>query len=320
MNRKSNPWVVVLAAGEGNRLKSLATDIRGMSIPKQFCSLNGGLSLLEKALGRAHRLVAPSRVTTVVSEAHEEFWSQTLAKLPGENRLEEPKGKGTGNGILLSVLQILNRDPDASLVILPSDHHVRDERQLCNSIKSALKQVRASVSGIVLLGIKPDRPDPELGYILPGRINGNGTCSVLHFAEKPPIDQAARLVNIGALWNSFIIVGSGQSLLDLYVTRFPEVVRAMITALTLDASSRKLALHRLYSELPDIDFCRHVLAGAEEQLRVLPVPQCGWSDLGTPERVGEVLARSTPRRPVERTPVMARFDLGAAFRELPSAI
>jgi len=94
----------------------------------------------------------------------------------------------------------------------------------------------------------------------------------------------------------------------------------MIKALTLDADLREPALHRLYSELPDIDFCRHVLAGTEEQLRVLSVPQCGWSDLGTPERVGEALARSTPRRPVERTPLMARFDLGAAFRELSSAI
>jgi len=320
MKRKSNPWAVLLAGGEGKRLKGLTTSIGGVSIPKQFCSLDGELSLLEKAVRRARSVVTLSRLTAVVTEQHEEFWSRKLAMLARHNCLAEPNGKGTGNGILLSLLHILNRDPDASVVILPSDHYVSDEKRLRNSVRSALKQVRNGVSRIVLLGIRPDRPDPELGYILPGRVNDNGACSVLHFAEKPSIEQAARLVNIGALWNSFIIVGSGQSLLDLFATRFPEVVCAMIKAMTVDADLREPALHRLYSELPDIDFCRHVLAGAEEQLHVLPVPQCGWRDLGTPERVSEALARSTPRRPNERTPAVPGFNVSAAYRELSAAV
>jgi len=320
MNRNSNPWAVVLAAGEGKRLKSLTTNLHGVSIPKQFCSLDGQFSLLEDAVRRAGSLVTLPRLTAVVAEQQQEFWSKMLAMLPRQNCLEEPDGKGTGNGILLSLLQILDRDPEAILVILPSDHYVRDEKRLRTSIKGALKQVRAGVSRIVLLGIDPDRPDPELGYILPGRIDDNGACSVLHFVEKPPLEQAVRLHNIGALWNSFIIVGSGQSLLDFYVTRFPEVVSAMIDVLTLNASRREPALNRLYSELPDIDFCKHVLTGAEDQLHVLPVPHCGWSDLGTPERVAQILARSKPRRPIERTPVRIEFNLGKPFRELSSAI
>lgn len=319
MNANRNTWALVLAAGEGKRLNSLTTDHRGIAIPKQFCSLNGGRSLLEETLGRAAAIVPKSRIAAVVAEQHEPHWRSSLAGLPAANVVQQPENRGTGNGILLPLLQILDRDPEASLVLLPSDHFIGNERPLRRSIKSALKQIRSGAAGIVLLGIKPDRADPELGYILPGRATAQAACSVLTFIEKPQADVAARLLNAGALWNSFIIAARGQALLDLYLRQFPEVVQAMIDALTQPLALRRRHLRALYERLPEIDFSRHVLDEAEAALSVIPVPVCGWSDLGTPRRVGEALARTRRRLPAPQAPASRYFDLASAWNRLQSA-
>jgi len=109
MRLSGHTWAVVLAAGDGTRLATLTTDSAGNAVPKQFCSLTGGKSLLQEDAG-----------------------------------------------------------------------------------------------GLVLVGIEPDEPDPELGYILPGRALRGGACAVERFLEKPPAALANKLLAAGALWNSFI--------------------------------------------------------------------------------------------------------------------
>jgi hypothetical protein len=98
--------------------------------------------------------------------------------------------------------------------------------------------------------------------------------------------QARMLIRDGALWNAFILAARGSTLLELFDQRAPEVVQAL-------RSCRPLAA--VYERLPVIDFSRHILAGARlPGLRVHKVPECGWNDLGTPERVGNTLARLPP--------------------------
>jgi mannose-1-phosphate guanylyltransferase len=185
------------------------------------------------------------------------------------------------------LLKILARDRLARIVVLPSDHFVRDEAGLARSLRLAASLTETPESNLVLLGIGPDHPDPEFGYIVPGRPDRHGTFRVQRFVEKPDGATATGLLDAGALWNSFIFAVRGAALLELYRRRHSTIVDAMTKAFT----SGKAALGELYEQLPNLDFSRDVLEGAEDTLRVLAVPGCGWSDLGTPQRVAECVRR-----------------------------
>ena len=150
---------------------------------------------------------------------------------------------------------------------------------------------------LVALGLTPEEADPELGYIVPGASEGDGIAKVARFVEEPSAELAQVLVAAGALWNAFIVAADARTLLATYETRFADVVAAMRTAVERDACvpNDPIAAQSLYEKLPTIDFSRRVMEGAESMLRVLSVPPCGWSDLGTPRRVAETLQRSRSR-------------------------
>jgi mannose-1-phosphate guanylyltransferase len=295
-------WALVLAGGEGRRLQGLTTTPAGTVIPKQYCSLRGGASLLEETIDRARNLTGAERICAVVAADAAGWWRGQLEPLPRANIVVQPRNRGTANGVLLPLLRILERDPHATLVLLPSDHYVEDERALAQALREAVARVAAAPAEIVLLGIEPDAPDPELGYILPGGAAAGGGFDVLRFVEKPAAPLARELMAAGALWNAFIIVARGRALLELFESRFPSAVACLREALRADRAAA--ALEEAYARLEERDFSRHILQGQEARLRVLRVPRCGWSDLGTPGRVAEVLRRSPqlaggkgPRRP-----------------------
>jgi mannose-1-phosphate guanylyltransferase len=322
-NGTRHTWAVVLAAGEGSRLRCLTTDATGTSVPKQFCSLSGGPSLLQEAMNRALTLVPRARVTTVVAAQHRRWWQGALQGFPARNTIVQPRNRGTANGILLPLLTILRRDPFARIAFLPSDHFVRDEATLTGSLAEAANQLREQPNELVLLGISPDEADPELGYIVPRRDARAGAAFVERFVEKPEMDVARALIEAGGVWNSFIFTADGNTLLALYRRRFPEIVDDMETALARDGDGGGDALAAVYERLREVDFSRHVLQGAERQLRVLAVPACGWNDLGTPRRVAETISRLPSRqikRPdPERAPPGAWINLAAAHARLQLA-
>jgi mannose-1-phosphate guanylyltransferase len=234
--------------------------------------------------------------------------------LPTENITVQPLNRGTGNGILLPLLQLLDRDPDAKVVLLPADHHVYQEGVLAAAMARALALAPQLDNATVLLGLEPDEADRHLGYIVPDLsvVDENGAMGVSEFVEKPAASQARLLIKRGALWNSFIIAASGRALLSLFRERFPEIVEVMQQAVRKDAlaASNGGAVMRLYERLPAMDFSRDILAQQADLLRVLAVPQCGWSDLGTPERVAHALLRF-PAAPVQQ-PEVGREHLNLA--------
>ena len=310
----------MLAAGDCTRLAQLTRDARGHAVPKQYCSLNGGASLLQEAMHRARRLVPRERLCVVFAEQHRRFWGSTLRSLPPANAIVQPRNCGTANGILLALLSILERDPLARIVFLPADHYVRDELALVRRLREAATLLTRDLDGLLLVGIEPEQADPELGYIVPGPRLADGTRRVVRFVEKPDLSTARTLIGAGALWNSFIFAARGPALLGLLRERMPDIVDRMAAALARDArlGSRGRALRELYAELPIADFSRTVAQGAEGSMRVITAPACGWSDLGTPERVADALRRMQEER-LERPPVPAvlpPFMRGPAFVDL----
>jgi len=292
--RKREPrgrnWAIVLAAGEGSRLRRLTIDDTGASVPKQFCSLRSGPSLLHEALRRAESLAPRRRICAVVASQHARWWQDSLSSLPLANVLVQPENRGTALGILLALLHILERDDLARVLVLPSDHHVRNEPALSAAMEQAVARVRKEPAAIVLLGMTPEEPDAELGYIVPALGAADRFASVASFVEKPTSTEAGALIARGALWNSFIVAAHAPSLLGMIAHHEPALVERMRAAVKRSREKREpSAVADLYPSLPTIDFSREILQGREPLLRVLRVPACGWTDLGTVERVGKSL-------------------------------
>jgi mannose-1-phosphate guanylyltransferase len=174
---------------------------------------------------------------------------------------------------------------------------VRDEKVLATALQSAAQELSLRRDDILLLGILPEEADPDLGYIVPGRRDG-AVSMFDRFIEKPDRSLARTLVDAGALWNAFIVASRARALLQLFVQRFPQVVIGMqrVVAQNQFIPGLSAAALDLYHDLPDIDFSRQILQGAEPMLRVLRVASCGWSDLGTPKRLAETLQTLPPHR------------------------
>jgi mannose-1-phosphate guanylyltransferase len=277
-------WALVLAGGEGSRLQGLTRNVHGVVVPKQFCSLQGGPSLLQEALQRAATVASMQRVCTVVAAQHRQWWASMLGYLRPRNVIVQPHNRGTAHGILLPLVRIAEMDPDATVVLLPADHHLRNEEIMVESLRDAAELASTQPESIYLLGIEPEEADAELGYVLPASRSRRGPAAVLRFIEKPQQARARALIDQGALWNSFIMAASVRALLNLFDATFETARNAMQT---LEGGQ----LDEAYQHLRPVDFSRDVLSGNESALRVLPVPQCGWSDLGTASRVESTLRR-----------------------------
>jgi mannose-1-phosphate guanylyltransferase len=328
MRPANRTWAVVLAAGEGTRLASLTRDASGNSVPKQFCSLNGGSALVHDALQRARHIAPPEQVCAIVAQQHSRYWRKALHALPARNVIVQPQNRGTANGVLLCVLAILERDPLARIVFLPADHFVLDESALARALRDLALHLNHNPDGLTLIGIEPDEPDPELGYIVPGRTLSDGSRAVARFVEKPPPRTAGDLFDAKALWNSFIFAATGSTLLGLLRTQLGVSVEDMAIALARDAQSNQpSALTELYERLPVVDFSRAVVQQAPQTLRVITAPACGWTDLGTPRRVADTLTRlgdNAPRRwtepgTVRHMPIPGLVNLAAQHARVARA-
>jgi mannose-1-phosphate guanylyltransferase len=324
MNRNANDqstrdWVIVLAAGSGTRLGSMTVDDRGAVVPKQFCSLRGGRSLLLDTLDRALHLAPAERVVVVVAAQHEAWWRPQLACLPAANVIVQPNNRGTTAGILLPLAHVLGRDAAANVAVLPSDHYVARPNVLTASMRAALARSAVGTE-LVLLGIAPDAPDTEYGWIAAGPAR-DGVQTVAAFVEKPPLARATTLMAAGAYWNSFLFAGRGAAIWRLCARHAPAIA-ASVAAAVLGGGASAEALAAAYADMPNCDFSASVLGQSAGDLRLLCVPHCGWTDLGTPRRVAECLRGlelrdRSPRRPqwfatVDLSTAMARESMAVS--------
>ena len=293
MSSTGTSWTVVLAAGEGTRLRPMTVDALGAAIPKQFCSFRSRQSLLRDTIDRCRRLVPAERILVVVAADHRRWWRRDLADLQPANVVVQPCNRGTACGVLLPLVTLLARDPGAIVTFVPSDHRVEQEQLLMDSMDRAAELVRDGGEDLVLLGVQPESPDPGYGWITPSRALGSGLFEVLSFIEKPDRRRAEQLILDGALWNSFIFVARAAALMDLFDWTMPWLTRLFTHLESTGGIRRRIAVDALYAQLPTLDFSTDVLQGTEDRLRVLAVPPCGWVDLGTPERVAATAATTS---------------------------
>ncbi len=288
-------WAIVLAGGDGTRLQELTQKLTGAPIPKQYCRLVGERSMLEATLARTQYCAPLERTLVIVNQNHLALAREHLRNVPSHNVLVQPCNRDTGPGLLFALLALAERDPGALVSVFPSDHYVGDDRAFIAHVSHAAEVVAQLPEKIVLLGIRPDRPESGYGYIVPGQplraVARNGsTFHVACFYEKPPIEIAQDLLNRGGLWNSFVMVFQVGHMLELVRTMMPMDFQCLRQARTCPEA---------YARLKAWNFSSNFLVRIPEHLLVLPVADVHWSDWGTRDAIERTLRGLTQIVPWE---------------------
>ena len=282
-------WGVILAGGDGVRLRPLTRLACGDNRPKQFCPLLGGRTLLAQTQSRISKTVAPDRILFALTKKHEPFYSRALDEVPPVRKVVQPCNRGTLPAILWALLRVLRLDGQALVAFLPSDHHFSNESKFTSALDSAFDQTKANREFIILLGAAANRPETEYGWIEPHYAEANGygdsLARVKRFWEKPSEDVAQQLFARGCLWNTFVMVGVADAFLRMVRRASPAICRAFEEALvSADLLEGDERMQRLYDGLSASDFSKEVLSRSSDTLAVASCGDIGWSDLGDPQR------------------------------------
>ncbi|MGE5219456.1 MAG: sugar phosphate nucleotidyltransferase [Chloroflexota bacterium] len=283
-----NEWAVILAGGDGTRLKSLTRKIAGDERPKQFCQILGAATLLEETQRRVALELARERTLYVVNRNHGPYYERLLGEESSANLVVQPRNIGTAPAILYSLLKITAQEPGAVVALFPSDHYISDNGKFMSHIRIALDTAKKNPQLLILLGVEPEGPEVEYGWIEPtGSPKGHPRVfGVRRFWEKPHQMLAQVLQLRGCLWNSFVMVASVQALLEIIESAAPDLFRAFAPVQALiEAKAENRIIENLYRRFEEINFSHRVLARRPERLAVLKVAGLRWSDLGEPKRV-----------------------------------
>jgi len=292
----SDRWAIVLAGGDGTRLRSLTRAIAGDDRPKQFCPILRNETLLDQTRRRVSLAINSDQTLLSLTETHKQFYEPLVANVPVENLVVQPGNLGTAPAILYALLRIAAKSPKAVVGLFPSDHYFADDKEFMSHVDLAFNAAQVQPETVTLLGITPSGPETEYGWIEPQRsILGSlprSITRVSRFWEKPGAKVARSLMQQGCLWNSFVMVGRVDALLRMTREALPELFLAFARTVPMFGEVlERSAMCDLYRRIPDSNFSHEVLAERPDDLAVMRVGAVGWSDLGEPARVLATLAR-----------------------------
>jgi mannose-1-phosphate guanylyltransferase len=303
MRAPDNVHALILAGGDGARLRSVTRVLAGDDRPKQFCALVGPEPMLVQTERRAARIAGPESTLVLLTRHHEAYYRGLVSSTDPAALVVQPGNRGTATAVLFGLLRIASQTPNAPVVILPSDHWYSDEAVFVQHVLAAVGVVEAHEDVVVLLGTAPTRPEQDYGWIEPAESVIGGwreLYRVARFIEKPAADVALRLYRGASLWNTSVVVGQLEELLFLFALALPDLVDSFLRIWSaLGTPAERDAVERLYARLPHADFSGDVLAQQPGALAVLALSGILWEDLGSPARIREARrlaqAASPPR-------------------------
>ena len=268
---------IILAGGSGKRLWPLSTKKR----PKQFISLFGDLSLFDLTLQRINNRDLFKKPIIVTSEEYLSLVEESLSKtgLEVERVILEPESKNTFSALALPVLALMKQKAEERYMVLPSDHYIPFNKsfyETCTNIKNLFKK-----EALTLLGVLPDNPSTEYGYISINPSNDE-LKRVKSFIEKPEIDKAKQLVKQpNTFWNSGIFCFEGKWLDESIKTHKPEMYSLLLDLLP-SSEDEQIYFYPdkdKFSKLTDISFDKAIVESNPQNYLV--TLDAGWTDLGS---------------------------------------
>lgn len=285
--KRANRYAVILAGGDGTRLKSLTKAITGDERPKQFCPILNGETLLTVTKRRVSEKLAPEKTFFVLTKKHEPFYRSQLSGAPKSRQIVQSENRGTAPAILYSLLKL---PFEATVAFFPSDHYFSDDAAFMAHVETAFRHAERQPETIVLLGIEAEKAETSYGWIEPVESILSGASGavtrVKRFWEKPTPDTAQKLMRQGCLWNSFVMVGKVSMFLEIIKRSLPELARMFEAAsVSFGTSAEASAMRAVYDWIEDVNFSSEVLENCTDELCVLRVGDIDWSDWGEPHRV-----------------------------------
>jgi mannose-1-phosphate guanylyltransferase len=275
------PHIVILAGGSGTRLWPLSR----RNLPKQFLKIGSERSLVQETADRLLPLTSWEKVWVICGQDHGPSMKKEFPDLSEGQFLLEPCGKNTAAAIALAARALLQKDPEAAMVVLPADHKIHDqEKPLFRDVISSALEFCRRKGGLVTLGIRPTFPATGYGYVRRGAQVGEGKFPlhrVEKFQEKPDLKTAeAYLASGDYLWNSGMFVWKASDYWEAYREFLPKDAQAFET-LSGEAGSLswKQGLEKIYPGLTSISVDYAVLEKSEAVYTV-PAP-FRWDDVGS---------------------------------------
>ena len=293
---KTNPhfYPVILAGGRGTRFWPLSRKRRA----KQLLALDGKQTMIQQTVARLIPLSAPRRFWVITNDDLRAAIQRQLPKLSPRQIIAEPAARNTAPAIGLAAFLLLRHDPEAVLGLFPSDHVIADAEQYRATLSRGIA-IAASGDNIVVLGIRPTRPETGYGYIEVGSSaqdaseNGSSDASaaslrVRRFTEKPDLARAKQFVDAGNFyWNSGMFLWRADTLANALREHLPNTAALLEKIAAVYGTSKFAATFRkLYPKCENISIDYAVLeprsAKGERQSRIFCLPSdFGWNDIGS---------------------------------------
>lgn len=272
-----NHYAVIMAGGVGSRFWPISTE----TFPKQFHDMLGtGNSLLQTTFKRISNSVPEKNILILTNARYKDLVKEQLPSLKDKNIVMEPAMRNTAPCILLSALKIQKENPNAVMLVAPSDHWIEDEKAFSDDIRVAFDAC-SQESILMTLGIKPTFPNTGYGYIQHEKNNHTPIKNVRRFTEKPNYEKAKSFLTEGNyLWNAGIFVWSTQTIIDAFKQFLPEMHSLFAKGeTTFNTPEEKSFIEKEYAQAENISIDFGIMEKAEK-VRVLPA-SFDWNDLGT---------------------------------------
>ncbi|TRZ95034.1 mannose-1-phosphate guanylyltransferase/mannose-6-phosphate isomerase [bacterium] len=269
-------YVIILAGGVGSRFWPLSRELE----PKQFLNICSKKPMLDECLSRIKGLFPKENIFIATNKAHRKKLNACLKRynLPNKNIFLEPEGKNTLAPIAFLSKKINESDPDASILVLPCDHFVRDKRKFLKLLKKGLEVSKQGQ--IVTFGFPPKRPETGYGYIKV-KSKKKDFYSIEKFLEKPDLARAKELIkDKHYYWNGGLFIFKPSVMLGEVKKFKPEAYKAL---------QIKKNFKRLWRSLPSISVDYAVMEKTKKA--VLMVADYGWLDLGSWQSMEEILKK-----------------------------
>ncbi|WP_137400853.1 mannose-1-phosphate guanylyltransferase [Echinicola rosea] len=270
------PYIVVLAGGVGTKFWPHSRN----NLPKQFLDLLGtGRSLLQNTYDRFVKLSSPDRFIVVTNHIYAHVVKEQLPDLDDAQILREPLRRNTATCIAYASYVIQKKDPDARVIVTPSDHLILHEVTFQETMALALSEAEKD-SHLITIGIKPNRPDTGYGYIQ--YIDSQKEVKkVKTFTEKPDVELAKTFLESGDfVWNSGVFVWKNKSIIRAYEEQMPELAEVFEEGADFyDTSEEEAFVKRAYSLVKNVTIDIGIMEKSEDVYLILG--DFGWSDLGS---------------------------------------
>ncbi len=276
-----NNYCIIMAGGVGSRFWPLSRTAK----PKQFLDILGtGRTLLQQTFDRFLPLVPAENILVVTSVRYKELVMEQLPELKPEQILLEPFRRNTAPCVAYASYKIKVVNPDANIIVAPSDHLIIKEEEFIRQIKNGLDFTKNN-EALLTLGIKPGRPETGYGYIqVKNKVDFNNLDNlhkVKTFTEKPDLEMARIFVESGEFfWNSGIFIWSLKSILAAFDEYLSDVSQLFSKGINLYNTVNEMHfINKTYSECQGISIDYGIMEKAKN-VYVLTA-DFGWSDLGT---------------------------------------